>query len=214
MKTSIRVIAMGAAATLMLAGCENTGPRQQTGAILGGMAGGLAAAATPGRGSTAGRIAAGATAGAIVGGAVGAMLERQEQDLRAMLENDGIIVRNTGEQLIVTFPGGLLFEVSSAVVDPAIQRDLGALARNLVAYPNSTVSVIGHTDSTGSAAYNQSLSERRALAVGGVLVDRGVSSARVTTIGRGETQPVASNETEEGRRQNRRVEVIIRPTSS
>lgn len=213
MKNSITIIAIGAAA-IMLSGCADTGPRQQTGAILGGMAGGLAAAATPGAGSPAGRIAAGATAGAIVGGAVGAMLERQEQDLRAMLENDGIVVRNTGEQLIVIFPGGLLFDVGSAVVDPAIQRDLGALARNLVAYPNSAVSVIGHTDSTGSAAYNQRLSERRAQAVGGILIDQGVSSSRVTAIGRGETQPVANNQSEEGRRQNRRVEVIIRPTRS
>lgn len=213
MKASTRLTLTGVAATVLLGGCADTGPRQQSGAIIGGMSGAFVGAAT-GTENRLRRAAFGAAAGAMAGGMIGAMLEQQEQDLRAMLENDGVIVRNTGEELIVTFPGGLLFDVSSAVVDPAIQSDLGALARNLVAYPNSTVRVIGHTDSTGPAAYNQRLSERRAMAVGGVLVDRGVSSARVTTIGRGETQPVARNETEEGRRQNRRVEVIILPTSS
>jgi outer membrane protein OmpA-like peptidoglycan-associated protein len=213
MKASTRLTLTGVAAVVLLAGCAKTGPRQQSGAIIGGMSGAFLGAAT-GTENQLRRAAVGAAAGAMAGGMIGTMLEQQEQDLRAMLENDGILVRNTGEELIVTFPGGLLFDVSSAVVEPAVQRDLGALARNLVAFPNSTVRVIGHTDSTGSATYNQGLSERRAAAVAGVLVDRGVSSARVTTIGRGETQPVASNETEEGRRQNRRTEIIIRPTST
>lgn len=207
-----RIVAASLASALVLAGCAGTGQRQQTGAVLGGMFGGLLGAREDDD-NRARNAAFGAAAGAIAGGAVGALLDRQAQDLRSSLENDGIIVQNTGEELIVTMPGGLLFDTGSAAVSPAVQRDLTALANNLVAYPDSIVSVIGHTDDTGSTEFNQRLSEQRANAVAGVLVDRGVSSARIVASGRGETQPVASNATEEGRRQNRRVEVIIRPTA-
>jgi outer membrane protein OmpA-like peptidoglycan-associated protein len=207
-----RIVAASLASALVLAGCAGTGQRQQTGAVLGGMFGGLLGARADDD-NRARNAAFGAAAGAIAGGAVGALLDRQAQDLRSSLENDGIIVQNTGEELIVTMPGGLLFDTGSAAVSPAVQRDLTALANNLVAYPDSIVSVIGHTDDTGSTEFNQRLSEQRANAVAGVLVDRGVSSARIVASGRGETQPVASNATEEGRRQNRRVEVIIRPTA-
>jgi len=106
-----------------------------------------------------------------------------------------------------------LFDSDSAAIQPSVQGDLRAVARNLIEYPDSTVAVIGHTDDTGSAEYNQGLSERRAEAVAGVLVQQGVAPARVRASGLGETQPVASNSTPEGRQQNRRVEVIIRPNA-
>jgi outer membrane protein OmpA-like peptidoglycan-associated protein len=141
------------------------------------------------------------------------MLDAQAEDLRSSLENDGIIVENTGEFLRVTMPGGLLFDVDSAAVEPAVQADLRAVALNLIEYPESTVTVFGHTDDTGSSAYNQDLSERRAQAVAGVLLREGVAPFRVQATGLGETQPVASNATPEGRQQNRRVEVIIRPNA-
>jgi outer membrane protein OmpA-like peptidoglycan-associated protein len=207
-KTAVAALA----ASVLLAGCAGTGERQQSGAILGGMFGGFLGA-TADDDNRAVNAALGATAGAIAGGMIGAALEEQAQDLRASLENDGIIVTNTGEYLIVTMPGGLLFDVDSTAIRPAVQGDLAAVARNLIAYPDSTVDVVGHTDSTGSESYNQTLSERRAQAVAGVLVGQGVAASRVRATGRGETQPVATNDTAAGRQQNRRVEVFIRPNT-
>ena len=206
------LVAMTMASAVLLTGCEGTGERQQDGAVLGGMFGGFVGATSDDE-NQARNAALGATAGAIAGGAVGAMLDAQAEDLRSSLENDGIIVENTGEFLRVTMPGGLLFDVDSATVEPAVQADLRAVARNLIDYPESTVTVFGHTDDTGSSGYNQDLSERRARAVAGVLVREGVAPARVSATGLGETQPVASNATAEGRQQNRRVEVIIRPNA-
>jgi outer membrane protein OmpA-like peptidoglycan-associated protein len=127
------------------------------------------------------------------------------------MANDRIRIENTGEQLIVTMPDGILFDFDSAAIRAGLQADLRALARNLQQYPNTTVDVVGHTDSQGSAEYNMDLSARRASAVAGVLLEEGVSPLRVRSFGRGEEQPVATNLTPEGRAQNRRVEVIIRP---
>ena len=109
-------------------------------------------------------------------------------------------------------PDGILFDVDSAAIRASLQSDIRALARNLQAYPDTTVDVVGHTDNTGSAGYNKDLSSRRAQAVAGVLLEQGVSPASVRAFGRGEDDPVASNLTPEGRQLNRRVEVIIRPT--
>lgn len=197
---------------LLLAGCEGTGERQQGGAIIGGMFGGFLGATSDDENELR-NAAFGATAGAIAGGAIGALLDQQAEDLRSSLENDGIIVENNGEFLRVIMPGGLLFDVDSAAIDPAVQGDLRAVAVNLIEYPESSVGVFGHTDDTGSAAYNQDLSERRAEAVAGVLIRDGVAPSRVRATGLGETQPVATNDTEEGRQRNRRVEVIIRPNA-
>jgi outer membrane protein OmpA-like peptidoglycan-associated protein len=212
MRFHFSLVAMTVTSALLLTGCEGTGERQQGGAILGGMFGGFLGAASDDE-NRARNAALGATAGAIAGGAIGAMLDQQAEDLRSSLENDGIIVENTGEFLRVIMPGGLLFEVDSAAIDPAVQPDLRAVAQNLIEYPESTVTVFGHTDDTGSSDYNQDLSERRAQAVAGVLVRNGVAPSRVRATGLGETQPVASNATPEGRQQNRRVEVIIRPNA-
>ncbi|MEM6374057.1 MAG: OmpA family protein, partial [Pseudomonadota bacterium] len=97
---------------------------------------------------------------------------------------------------------------------PALQNDLGALASNLQAYPESTVQILGHTDSDGDASYNQDLSERRASAVTDILIGGGVAPGRLVAIGRGETQPVASNLTPEGKAQNRRVDIVILPNAA
>ncbi|MCL4105115.1 UNVERIFIED_CONTAM: hypothetical protein GTU68_018822 [Idotea baltica] len=110
-------------------------------------------------------------------------------------------------------PQDILFATDSAVIRSDLRRDVQALAGNLQAYPNTNVSIIGHTDNTGDASYNQQLSQRRADSVRGILIDSGISSARVRSIGRGENDPVATNLTAEGRAQNRRVEIVIRPNS-
>lgn len=152
----------------------------------------------------------GGVLGGGLGAAIGNDLDRQEAELRQQLgANVGII--NNGSQLVVTMPQDILFAIDSASLSGGLQNDLRAVAASLNRYPNTRVNVIGHTDNTGEASYNLNLSERRAQAVGSVLVNAGVSAGRINAIGRGEDQPVASNLTPEGRQQNRRVEIIITP---
>ncbi len=203
--------------TALLAGCA-TGPNlgtvtspenrnRTTGAVVGGLAGAVAGNQL---GDSRRTTAASAAAGAVVGGLIGAQLDRQAAELRRDLD-DSITVTNTGDRLLVNFPQDILFATDSASVAPSQRNELRALASNLQSYPDTRVQVIGHTDNTGSANYNFDLSARRAGAVTSVLVGSGVSGNRVTATGRGEDAPVASNLTPEGRAQNRRVEVVIRP---
>ena len=117
-----------------------------------------------------------------------------------------------GDYLVVNMPQDLLFATDSANLSGNLVGDLRAVASSLMKYPNSNIEVIGHTDNVGGAAYNQDLSQRRAVAVAEVLRNSGVPSGRIATYGRGEDAPVASNQTDYGRAQNRRVEIIIRPT--
>ncbi len=191
-----------------LAACETTGPRQNNGAAIGAALGGLFGATRPG--GNLGTAAVGAVAGGLIGGAIGQELDRQAGDLRQAMGNDVKVV-NTGSELVVTMPNDILFATGSATVGPILQQDLAALARNLMDYPNSTIQVVGHTDNVGDATYNLSLSRQRAAAVAAILIANGVPASRITTIGRGEDQPIASNLSAAGRQQNRRVEIIIRP---
>jgi len=188
--------------------------KTKNGAIIGGLVGAAAGVLAGDDGGERRRGAAiGAIVGATGGGLIGARLDQQEADLRASVGNDNIGIVNTGSELIVTMPQDILFAVDSASLRPDLRRDLGALASNLQAYPDTTVDVLGHTDNSGDAGYNQNLSQRRAEAVTGVLIENGISSTRLRAIGRGEDAPVASNLTDEGKAQNRRVEIIIRPTT-
>lgn len=155
----------------------------------------------------------GAAVGAVAGGVIGNNLDKQEADLRASLGNDQVQITNTGNSLVVTLPQDILFATDSFAVRPDLQRDLRAVANNLQAYPDTTIQIVGHTDNTGAAAYNQTLSERRANAVADVLLEAGTPIGRITTVGRGEDQPVASNLSPEGKAQNRRVEIVILPTA-
>ena len=141
---------------------------------------------------------------------IGSALDRQAAELRAQLPSY-ITIANNGEFLVVNMPQDLLFETNSAALRPELRRDLQSIAASISRYPDTRIEVIGHTDNTGSAAFNQDLSQRRASSVGNVLRDSGVPPNRLATFGRGEEQPVASNLTPEGRAQNRRVEIIIRP---
>lgn len=203
-------LALPLAAVLLLTACADTGPRQNAGAATGAVAGGLLGGIL---GKSPATAAVGAGIGAIAGGMIGQTLDAQAGDLRSSLGNDRINVVNTGSSLVVTMPEDITFATDSAQLTPAIRRELRALADHLAKYPDSTVQVIGHTDNTGSAAYNLNLSRQRAAAVTQVLVNNGVSSGRVVAVGRGEDQPVASNLTAEGRAQNRRVEIVILPTA-
>ncbi len=194
---------------LALTGCSTVGQREGAGIATGAAVGGLVGAAIPG--NRAATAASGAIGGAIVGGLVGNQLDKQAGDLRSSLSNSSIQVINTGSYLKVVMPQGILFPTDSADVSPALYPDLRALAENLREYPNSSVQVVGHTDNTGQASYNLTLSQRRAQAVLGVIQSNGVGAARLQAVGKGDSEPVATNLTPEGRAQNRRVEVLIIP---
>lgn len=212
-KTPLILITTGA---LALSGCldstgqTTTGPKTKDGAIIGAIVGGAFGATRKGDDKLK-KTAIGAAVGAAVGGLIGARLDQQEADLRRAIGSDEVGIVNTGSELIVTMPQDILFAVDSASLRPDLQSDLRALAANLRDYPDTTVDVIGHTDNTGLASYNQNLSSRRASSVAGVLINSGVSASRIRAFGRGEDEPVASNLTAEGRQQNRRVEIVIRP---
>lgn len=158
------------------------------------------------------RAIVGGLVGAAGGGIVGNQLDRQAAELQAEINDSRVRIVNEGNQLRVVMPEGILFATDSATVQTAIQNDLYAVADNVNRYPNSRIEVIGHTDNTGAAAYNQDLSNRRAGAVAAILRGAGVSGARIVSYGRGESMPVASNLTPEGKAQNRRVEILIIPS--
>lgn len=205
-------------AALLLTACNPPHPygyndpnqRTKTGAAAGALLGAAIGASSVSNDKARAALL-GAAVGALAGGAVGAGLDQQAADLRAQLNSNGITVTNMGKYLLVRTPSDLLFATDSATVSPSLYGDLAALARNLNAYPNSRIQVIGNTDNTGSAAYNMDLSQRRASAVASVLIADGVAASRVQVVGQGEDQPVASNLTAEGRAQNRRVDIIIIP---
>lgn len=208
---------LAAASTLALTACvdpnaypDDPNGRTKSGAIIGGLVGAVAGAATARDGKELKGALLGGALGAGTGALIGGELDRQAAELRGSLSSN-ISVTNTGEYLIVNMPQDLLFATDSASVRPDLRGDLRAVASSLLKYPNSRIEVIGHTDNTGAAAYNQDLSQRRAVSVASVLRESGVPGARVAAYGRGEDQPVASNLTPEGRARNRRVEIIIRP---
>ncbi|MBI1220083.1 MAG: OmpA family protein [Rhodobacteraceae bacterium] len=219
-KTPLLLAAVGAFA---LSGCmsdqgygysnpNDPNANARTGAITGAVVGGLAGALSGGRGAF-GKTVVGAAAGGVVGAIAGGALDRQAKDLRSGLGDDNITVVNTGNELVVSMPQDILFATDSTEVQPSLQRELAAVAQNLRQYPDSLVTVIGHTDNVGTATYNQDLSQRRADAVSAILLQDGVRASRLIAYGRGESQPVATNLTPEGRAQNRRVEIHIHPNN-
>lgn len=196
---------LAAAAVLMLQSCAT---KSQTGAVVGAGGGAVVGGAI---GHAAGNTAAGAIIGAVVGGTAGAIIgsemDKQAEELKQNIK--GATVERVGEGIAVTFETGLLFDFASDVVRPEAQVNLAELARSLKKYPGSDLLIVGHTDNVGSESYNQSLSERRAAAASNYLVAQGVKPTRVSTRGMGELEPIATNDTPEGRQENRRVEVAI-----
>lgn len=153
----------------------------------------------------------GALIGGLLGGGIGASLDAQAADMRNRLGNPNVTVTNMGDYLLVNLPDDVLFATGSATLRPDLQREIRSIAANLVTYPDSNIEVVGHTDNVGAAAMNMDLSQRRAYSVSSILIGSGVPAGRVTSYGRGEESPVASNLTDAGRAQNRRVEILVRP---
>ena len=182
--------------------------KAEKGAIIGAGAGGAAGAVI---GNATGSTVRGAIIGAAVGGVAGAVIghqmDKQAQELAYDLP--GATVQRVGEGIAVTFPEGLLFGFDSDQLMPAARDNLRTFAASLEKYPNTRTLIVGHTDSEGSAAYNMELSDRRAQSAANFVTAEGVDRARISTAGRGESEPIATNSTDAGRRQNRRVEIAI-----
>jgi outer membrane protein OmpA-like peptidoglycan-associated protein len=189
------------ATLLTLTGCSsNLRTGALGGAAAGAVVGGLAS------GSARGAII-GAAIGGAAGAAIGGVMDSQADDLQDKLPN--ATVERVGEGIQITFASGILFDVNSSTLRNAAQGNLTDLARSLEDYQGTDVLVVGHTDSTGEAAYNQTLSERRADAARRYLLSAGLEPTRVTAMGRGEEEPVGTNDTDAGRQTNRRVEIAI-----
>jgi outer membrane protein OmpA-like peptidoglycan-associated protein len=193
----------------------NTGHKKVSRTAIGataGVVGGLVIGSLLGGGT--GRII-GAGIGGIAGAAVGYTMDKQIKELKEQTAGSGVEIKpvDDGQAILVNLPNGVTFDTDSTVIKPGFRDTLDTLAASLNKYPNSLIDVYGHTDSTGSDAYNQTLSENRARVVADYLVSRGVNQARIRSTGFGKTQPVASNDTPEGRAANRRVEIKIVPVT-
>ena len=208
-----KLVIAGVAASLV-ASCQTVeeNPNTAAGAIIGGLAGAAIGAAMPGNDRRGALIGAGI--GMLAGAAIGQYLDQQQRELERSLAGTGAQVRREGDVLYVSFPADITFDVDSTRIYPGAYAALDRVAEVLRRYPQSYVDVIGHTDSTGSEAYNQRLSERRAEAVANYLRSRGVQPERIAVYGMGETQPIATNATPEGRARNRRVEIRIIPATA
>jgi outer membrane protein OmpA-like peptidoglycan-associated protein len=213
-KASAAAIAAAMVATAACTTNPYTGQREinrtAVGAVLGAGAGYVLGDIVGGRNDRAEKII-GAGIGAIAGGAIGAYMDRQEAQLRRQTAGTGIDIVREGDELLLRMPAGITFDFDSFAIRPEFRATLDQVAQTLVSHPQTYVDVLGHTDSVGSAAYNQRLSEQRARAVADHLAARGVNPARIGTRGYGFTMPIATNDTEAGRAQNRRVEIKIVP---
>ena len=155
----------------------------------------------------------GAGIGALAGGAVGAYQDRQEAELRAELEGTGVSVHRDGDYITLNMPGNVTFATDSSDLSPGFFDVLNSVGKVLGEFDQTVVEVAGHTDSTGSDAYNQGLSERRAASVVTYLEGQGVISPRLITVGMGESRPVSDNSSAGGRQANRRVEITMVPVT-
>lgn len=202
------VLLVASMSLLGLAGCASLSNTEK-GAAAGAGAGAAAGAAI---GKATGKgTAKGAILGAVLGGTAGAIIGQQMDKQAEELEDDlpGADVERVAEGIQVTFDSGILFDFDDSTLRPQAKTNLRDLANSLDKYDNTDILIVGHTDAVGSDDYNYDLSQRRAASAARYLYDLGVSPDRVTTVGRGETEPVASNDTDYGRQQNRRVEIAI-----
>ena len=204
---NIAILLLVVALMVSSLGCSSMS-RGQKGVVIGGGTGAAIGAVI---GNQFGNTALGAIIGGAVGGAAGGIIGNYMDKQAAEIERDleGAKVERVGEGIKITFDSGILFDVNAAGLKPAARENLQNLSVILQKYEDTDVLIEGHTDSQGAESYNQSLSERRSSSVAHYLVEQAVGSARMTTIGYGEIQPVADNATAAGRASNRRVEIAI-----
>jgi len=218
-----RVLAgMAVCAAVALAGCQTTNPytgEQQTsktaiGAGIGALAGAVLGAAT-GKDAKDRRKRAliGAGIGGLAGAGVGAYMDAQEAKLRQKLAGTGVSVTRQGDNIVLNMPGNITFRTGSADLNADFFKVLDGVGLVVEEYNKTLIVVEGHTDSVGSDDANQALSERRAMSVGQYLTSKGINGQRLLTAGFGEARPIASNDSDAGRSQNRRVEVRLEPVT-
>ena len=219
MRTTTKIALIAGTMAMPLAGCvtnPDTGNQRIARPVATGAAGagiGAVLGTILGGKNSRTEVLVGTGIGAVAGAAVGAYLDAQEKKLRERTAGTGIDVERQGDSLLLQMPSQVTFGVDSAIINEQFRPALNEVASVLREYERSFVDVYGHTDSTGSDAYNMTLSERRAESVATYLAANGVQRARIATRGYGETQPIASNDTESGRAQNRRVEIKIVPVT-
>jgi outer membrane protein OmpA-like peptidoglycan-associated protein len=221
LSNKMRATSALAATALLAAACTTVDPytgqvvrdNTRTGVLAGAASGALLGYLTNTNKGEEGRTNAliGAGVGALAGGAVGNYMDRQQAQLRSQLAGSGVDVQRQGDNIVLNMPSDVTFGVDQAEIQSRFYPVLDDVAETLGQYPQTLIDVVGHADSTGADDYNQRLSERRAGSVASYLVSRGVLRDRLFVAGRGETQPIASNATEDGRARNRRVEVVLRP---
>lgn len=200
-------VAVVCSTTFALTACASLS-RKEKGAVIGATAGGAVGGVI---GKNNGSTARGAIIGAVVGGAAGAIIGHQMDQQAKELQFDipGATVERVGEGIQVTFASGLLYDVDSDAIRSEGAENLRNLATSLKRYNNTDLLIVGHTDATGTTIYNQGLSERRARSAATYLSIQGVNGARLRTSGLGESEAIASNDTDAGRQKNRRIEVAI-----
>lgn len=227
MTNKTRIALASAVLSSMLAGCATTGgygndryangnpyenDRTKKGALIGAAVGAVAGLLT---GDDAverrQRALVGAGVGGLAGGAIGNYQDRQERALRDQLAGSGVDVVRQGDNITLNMPGAITFGFDQSTIQPQFYSVLDRVAETLRQYDQTVIEVAGHTDSVGADSYNMDLSRRRANAVASYLESKGVSRARMEIVAAGETRPIASNDTEAGRAQNRRVEVTLVP---
>ncbi|BAO44597.1 OmpA family protein [Thiolapillus brandeum] len=203
------------AGMVALAGCTDPSDpnrKTKTGAMVGAVAGAVIGHQVNHKNGAY----VGAALGALAGGGVGYYMDKQQRELEEQLAREQAaheleIQRMKDDSLKLTLNNEVSFDFDSAEIKHGFQQTLDKLASVIQKYDKTVVHVVGHTDSVGSAAYNQQLSERRARAVGRYLSAHGVAAGRIHTEGRGESEPRATNATEAGRQLNRRVEIFLKP---
>jgi outer membrane protein OmpA-like peptidoglycan-associated protein len=215
MKQFIAATLIALMATTAFADVATERDKTKKGAIIGGVAGAIAGAIihnNRGSGNAKRGAVVGGVVGAATGAIVGAMMDKQERELRQI---EGVDVTRTDEdELKVTVKNEILFDFNSAALRSSSRDELREMANVFDRYSDTTIVVAGHTDSTGSASYNQRLSDRRANAVANYLEDLGVRGSRLDAVGYGEARPKSSNASASGRQRNRRVELYVRANNA
>ena len=214
---SIRVVSTLLIASLGLAGCTTVNPytgeqqtaKASTGTAIGAAAGALVGVLSSSKHDRGKGALIGAAAGAAVGGGVGYYMDQQEAKLRQQMQGTGVSVTRQGDQILLNMPNSITFDSNASQLKPAGANALTGVAQVLREYQDTRVNVVGHTDSTGGRELNMRLSQQRAESVGSALILQGVAQGRISMVGVGPDQPVASNDTVEGRAQNRRVTLTL-----
>ncbi len=211
MKISLRHLFIGALSAAVLVGCGPNGEmtRAEQGAVIGTIAGAVVGKNTGDK--DRGHTIAGAVVGGIAGAAIGNYMDQQEAALRQQLQGTGVEVQRQNDNIVLTMPDAITFDFGRSDVKPQFYGVLNNLANTLNQFPQTRIQIAGHTDNVGSDASNLQLSQARANGVRGYLGSVGVAPARMQAVGYGESRPIADNNTDYGRAQNRRVEITLVP---